>query len=289
MCLTLHLVFTESIWFIIWKDFFQAINESTKGTLNPTDSIKETEHGNKHTPAINPFNRCLSVARVPMINLSSTACNLFTVWWQSLSGTHVNTQVEQFDNLLHPRHCTLHLSSVKLFIVQAAAFLLPTSLVAHPTHTLCHPLTSFTKCPWCNDEEILPPCVRICKIWRNWLVKHGTAEYCGLSWPCPVSTVWSWSIQRSQLAPAELYNEQLHSDTPESEHWALWSSWMCTICTASVYKFCSSTTTTQTLGRRKRHPSIRQWEKSHQFKSTLFYKLVIFQIKCYWFILFKSY
>ena len=123
-------------------------------------------------------------------------------------------------------------------------------------------------------------------------VKHGTAEYCGLSWPCPVSTVWSWSIQRSQLAPAELYNEQLHSDTPESSCWAHWSSWMCTICTASVYKNSAAAQQQHKhwTQERERHPSIRQWEKSHSFKSTLFYKLVIFQIKFifYRFILFKS-
>ena len=188
---------------------------------------------------------------------------------------------------------TLHLSSVKHFIVLAAAFLLPTALVTHPAHssvTLSHSSLNVhgvmmkKYCPHVSESVKFD--VIVCVVAA---VKHGTAEYCGLSWPCPVSTVWSWSIQRSQLAPAELYNEQLHSDIPESEHWALWSSWMCTICTASVYKFCSNTTTT--LGRWKRHPSIRQWEKSHQFKSTLFYKLVIFQIKFIfnWFILFKSY
>ena len=202
---------------------FQAINESTKGTLNPMDSIKETEHGNKHTPAIDPFNRCLSVARVPMINLSSTACNLFTVWWQSLSGTHVNTQVEQFDNLLHPRHCTCQVSNCllsRLLLSSSLLHLWPTpptnSLTLSHSSLYVHGVMMKKYCPHVSESVKFD--VIVCVFAA---VKHGTAEYCGLSWPCPVSTVWSWSIQRSQLAPAELYNEQLHSDTPESEHWAL--------------------------------------------------------------------
>ena len=198
---------------------FQAINESTKGTLNPTDSIKETEHDNKHTPAINPFNRCLCVAGVLMINLSSTACNLFTVWWQSLSGTHVNTQVEQFDNLLHPpRHCTCQVSNCLLFRLLLSSspphlWPTPTTHSATLSHSSLnvHGVMMKKYCPHVSESVKFD--VIVCVFAA---VEHGTAEYCGLSWPCPVSTVWSWSIQRSQLAPAELYTEQLHSDTPES-------------------------------------------------------------------------
>ena len=155
------------------------------------------------------------------------------------------------------RHCTCQVSNCLLFrllLSSSPLHLWPTP----PTHSVTlshsslnvHGVMMKKYCPHVSESVKFD--VIVCVFAA---VKHGTAEYCGLSWPCPVSTVWSWSIQRSQLAPAELYNEQLHSDTPESEHWALWSSWMCTICTASVYKFCSSTTTTQTLDRRKRHPS----------------------------------